>query len=79
MNGCPMEIFCNHVKKFLSEKLMTSNSCQNMNDEKKYTLILPFNGHPSIAFKQSLAKNLKALIKNVVQYLIHLKFKTTFL
>ena len=37
MNGYPKEIFYNHVTKFLSEKLMTNNSCQNMNDEKKYS------------------------------------------
>ena len=37
MNGYPKEIFDNHAKKFLSEKLMTTNSCRNMNDEKKYT------------------------------------------
>ena len=40
-----------------------------MNDVKKYTFIIPFIGHPSIAFKKSLAKYLIALIKNVVQYL----------
>ena len=50
-----------------------------MNDVKKYTFIIPFIGHPSIAFKKSLAKYLIALIKNVVQYLKHLKFKTTFM
>ena len=43
--------------KFLSEKLMTANSCQNMNDEKKYTVIMQFIGHPSIIFKTSLTKN----------------------
>ena len=37
MNGYHREIFYNHVKKFLSEKQMTTNSCQNMNDEKKYS------------------------------------------
>ena len=45
MNGYPKEIFNNHVKKFLSEKLMTTNSCQNMNT-------IPFIGHPSITFKK---------------------------
>ena len=39
INGYPKELFYNHVKKYLSEKLMTTNSCQNMNDEKKYTVI----------------------------------------
>ena len=39
MNGHPKEIFYNNVKKFLSEKLMTSNSCQNLNDEKTYILL----------------------------------------
>ena len=34
VNGYTKEIFCNHVKKFLCEKLMATNSCQNMNDEK---------------------------------------------
>ena len=38
LNGYPIEISYNHVKKFLGEKQMTTNSCQNMNDEKKYTL-----------------------------------------
>ena len=30
---------CNyyHVKKFISEKVITTNSCQNMNDERKYS------------------------------------------
>ena len=51
MNGYHRGIFCNHVKKFLSEKPMTTNSCQNMNDEKKYTVIIPFIGHPSLFFK----------------------------
>ena len=53
MNGYPKEIFHNHVKKFLSEKLMTTNSCQNMNDEKKCTVIIPFIGHPFINYKKS--------------------------
>ena len=51
MNGYPKDIFYNHVKKFLSEELMTTNSCQDMNDEKKYTVIMPFTGHPSMTFK----------------------------
>ena len=63
MNGYPKEIFNNHVKKFLSEKLMTTNSCQNMNDEKKYTVIIPFIGHPSITLKKSLTKDLKSINK----------------
>ena len=53
MNGYPKDIFYNHAKKFLSKKLMTINSCQNMNDGKKYTVIMPFIGHPSITFKKS--------------------------
>ena len=61
MNGYPKEIFHNHVKKFHSEKLMTTNSCQNMNDEKKYTVIMPFIGHPSMTFKKSLTTNLKSI------------------
>ena len=63
INGYPKEIFCNRIKKFLGEKLMTANSCQNMNDEKKYTVIMPFTGHPSIALKKSLTKNLKSFNK----------------
>ena len=34
-----------------------------MNDEKKYTVIIPFIGHPCMAFKNSLAKNLKSIDK----------------
>ena len=64
MNGYPKEIFYNHLKKFHSEELMTTNSCQNMNDEKKYTVIMPFIGHPSITFKKSLTKNLYSINKN---------------
>ena len=56
MNGYPKEIFDNHVKNFLSEKLMTTNSCQNMNNEKKYTTVIPFIGHPSKIRKKSLNK-----------------------
>ena len=41
-NGYSKEIFYNHVKRFISEKLMTTNSCQDMNHEKKYTVIIPF-------------------------------------
>ena len=63
MNGCPKDIFHNHVKKFLSWGLMTTNSCQNMNDEKKYTVIIPSIGHPSITFKKSLARNLPNMNK----------------
>ena len=29
-----------------------------MNDEKKYTVIMPFIGHPYITFKKSLTKNI---------------------
>ena len=58
MNGYPIDILCNHVKEFLSEKLMTTNICQNMNVEKKYTVIIPFIGHPSMNFKKSLAKKI---------------------
>ena len=56
--------FACSVKKFLDEKVMTTNSCQNMNDEKKYTVIIPFIGHPSITFKKSVTKNLKSINKN---------------
>ena len=65
MNGYPKEIFYNHVKKFLSEKLVTTNSYQNMNDEKKYTVIIPFIGHPSMTFKKLLTKNLKSINKYI--------------
>ena len=61
MNGYPKEISCNNVKKFPSKKLMTTNSLQNMNDEKKYTDIMPFIGNPSVAFKKSFTKNLKSI------------------
>ena len=53
MNVYPKEIFYNHVRKFISEKLMTTNSCQNMNDEEKYIVIIPFIGHPSMICKKS--------------------------
>ena len=66
MNGYPKEISYNHVKKFLSEKLMTTNSCQNMNYEKKYTVIIPFIDHPCITFKKSLKKNLKSINKKML-------------
>ena len=58
MNGYPKDIFYNHVRKFLSNKLMSTNSCQDKNDEKKYTVIIPFIGHPSITFNKSLAKKI---------------------
>ena len=54
---------------FFSEKLMTTNSCQNMNDIYIYTVIyihtviIPFIGYPSIVFKKSLTKNLKSIKK----------------
>ena len=79
MNCYPKEIFYNHVMKFHSEKLMTTNNCQNMNEENKYTVIIPFIGHLSMTITKSLAKNLRSINKNVVQYSKHLKFKTTFL
>ena len=63
MNCHPKEIFFNHEKKFLSEKLLTTNNCQNMNDEKKYTVSIPFIGHPSIAFKKVSSINLKSIKK----------------
>ena len=40
---------------------MTTNTCQNMNGEKKYTVIIPFIGHPSITIKKSLKKNLASI------------------
>ena len=52
MNCYPKDIFYNHVKKFLSNKLMSTNSCQDKNDERKYTVIIPFIGHPSITLKK---------------------------
>ena len=79
MNGYSKEIFYINIEKFLSEKLMTTNSCQNMNDETKYTVIIPFTGYTSMTFKNSPTRNLKSINKDVVQYLRHLKFKTTFL
>ena len=75
MNGYPKEIFYNHVKKFLSEKLMTTNSCQNMNDENHAIYWSSIHNFQKVIKK----KTQKALIKNVVQYLKHLRFKTTFL
>ena len=63
MNGYPKEISYNLVRKFLNEKLMTTNSCQNISDEKKYTVIIPFIGHPSIIIKKSYKKNLKSINK----------------
>ena len=59
MNGYPKQIFHNHVKKYLSVKLMTTDIFQKMNDEKKYIVIMPFIGHPSMVFKKSLTKNVK--------------------
>ena len=59
MNGYPSEIFYNHVKKYLSENLMTTNMFKNMNVGKKYTVIIPFIGHPSMTFKKSLEKHKK--------------------
>ena len=52
MNGYPKDMFCNHVKKFLSEKQMTTNSYQNMNDEMKHAVIIPFTGDPSMTLKK---------------------------
>ena len=40
---------------------MTTNSHQDMNDERKYTVIMPFIGHPSMTFKKSLTKYLKSI------------------
>ena len=65
-NGYPKEIFNNDAKKFLSEKLMTTNSCQNMNDEKKYAVIIPFISHPSITFSKSSTKYLKSIYINII-------------
>ena len=63
MNGYPKEIIYNYVKKFHSEQLITLNSCHNMNDEKKYAVIMPFIGHPSMIFKKSLTNNFKSINK----------------
>ena len=79
MNAYRKEIFYDHVRKFHSEKLMTTNSLKNMSDEKKYTVIIPFIGHPSMISKSYLLITYKALTKNDLQYLKHLEFKTTFL
>ena len=65
MNGYPNEISYNHVKTFFSEKLMTTNSCQNMNDEKKYTVIIQFIGHPSIIIKSHYI-----ILYNIILYYI---------
>ena len=51
------------AKKCLTEKPMTTNSCQNMNEEKKYTAIIPFIGHPSTIFNKSLNINLRSINK----------------
>ena len=42
---------------------MTTNNCQDKNDKKKYAVIIPFIGHPSITFKKSLAKKLRNINK----------------
>ena len=47
---------------------MTTNSLKNMNDEKKYTVIIPFIGHPSMISKSYLLKTYRALTKNDLQY-----------
>ena len=48
MNGYPREIFSNHVENFLIEKQIATNSCQNIDDERKYTVISSFIGHSSM-------------------------------
>ena len=48
INGYPKKIIDNHVKTFLSEQLMNTDSCQNTSNEEKYSVIIPFIGHPSI-------------------------------
>ena len=63
MNSYPMEIFYNHVLKFLSEELIITTSSQNMNDEVKYTVIIPFIGRPSMTFKKSSTNNSKSINK----------------
>ena len=63
MNGYPEEICYNHVKKFHGDKQRTTNGDQNMNDAKKYTVIMQFIGHPSLIFKKTLAKNFKSITK----------------
>ena len=42
---------------------MTTNSGQNMNNEKKYTLIISYIGHQYIIVKKSLTKKLKSINK----------------
>ena len=48
MNGYPKETYHNNVMEILTVKLMTTNSCQCMNGEKKYTVIMAFIDQPSI-------------------------------
>ena len=40
MSGYPEEISYNRVNKLLCENLMTTNRCQNINDEKKYSDVI---------------------------------------
>ena len=73
MNGYPKKIFYYHVKQYLSEKLLTTISCQNINDDKN-TVIIPCIGNPSMIFKVSSTRIVNALkSKDVVQYLKHAK------
>ena len=42
---------------------MTTTSCQDINDENKYTVIMLLIGQPSIINKKSLTKDLKSINK----------------
>ena len=86
MNGYPQKIIDNHLKKFLSEKLMTTYSCLNTNDEKKYSfhtiLWLSFSNFQKVInymLEKSLTNFLKSINKNAIRYLKHLQFKNNFL
>ena len=57
---------------------MTTNSCQNMNAEEKYTVIIPFICHLSITFKKSLTKNLKSINKKCYAIFKTFKVQNTF-
>ena len=55
-----------------------------MNDEKKYSVIMPFIGHPSMIFKKSLTENVKSINKKyaifktfIIQNFFSLKYETS--
>ena len=49
-----------------------------MNDERKYTVIIPFIGHPSITFKKSLTENLKSINKKCCTIFKTFRFQNYF-